>query len=61
MRKLGIAFATVVLIALTTPAFADGAADYKAKCQMCPEEKGLADSGASKAMKVKPVTDPEVQ
>jgi mono/diheme cytochrome c family protein len=34
---------------------------YKAKCQMCHGEKGMADSGAGKAMKVKPVTDPDVQ
>jgi cytochrome c6 len=34
---------------------------YKAKCQMCHGASGLADSGAGRAMKVKPVTDPEVR
>lgn len=38
-----------------------GEALYKSKCQMCHGEKGMADSGAGKAMKVKPVTDPEVK
>ena len=33
---------------------------YKAKCQMCHGEKGMADSGAGKSMKVKPVSDPDV-
>ncbi len=33
---------------------------YKAKCLMCHGAAGMADSGAGKAMKVKPVTDPEV-
>ena len=34
---------------------------YQAKCQMCHGAKGLADTGAAKAMKVKPITDPEVK
>ena len=34
---------------------------YKAKCQMCHGEKGMADSGAGRSMKVKPVTDPDVK
>lgn len=38
-----------------------GEATYKAKCQMCHGATGLADSGAGKAMKVKPVTDPDVK
>ncbi|MGA7857321.1 MAG: cytochrome c, partial [Terracidiphilus sp.] len=33
---------------------------YKAKCQMCHGAAGMADSPAGKAMKVKPITDPEV-
>ena len=37
-----------------------GEATYKAKCQMCHGATGMADSGAGKAMKVKPVTDPDV-
>lgn len=38
-----------------------GVATYKAKCQMCHGATGMADSGAGKAMKVKPVTDPDVK
>ncbi|MFZ0746611.1 MAG: cytochrome c [Terracidiphilus sp.] len=34
---------------------------YKSKCQMCHGAAGLADSPAGKAMKVKPITDPEVK
>ena len=43
--------------------FAQSSAEalYKSKCQMCHGEKGMADSGAGKAMKVKPATDPEVK
>ena len=52
----------VVLLAGSV-SFAQSSAEalYKAKCQMCHGEKGLADSGAGKAMKVKPVTDPDVK
>ncbi len=54
--------AVLVLLLAGTVSFAQsaGEATYKAKCQMCHGEKGLADSGAGKAMKVKPATDPEV-
>ncbi len=38
-----------------------GQATYKAKCQMCHGASGMADSPAGKAMKVKPVTDPDVK
>jgi len=37
-----------------------GEATYKAKCAMCHGAQGLAETPAAKAMKVKPVTDPEV-
>jgi len=39
----------------------DGAATYKAKCAMCHGATGMADSGAGKSMKVKPVNDPDVK
>jgi mono/diheme cytochrome c family protein len=43
-------------------AFAQSGAEiYKTKCQMCHGAAGMADSGAGKAMKVKPVTDPSVK
>ncbi|MGA2168700.1 MAG: cytochrome c [Terracidiphilus sp.] len=38
-----------------------GEATYKAKCQSCHGATGLADTTAGKALKVKPVTDPEVK
>ena len=56
----------VVLAALLSMACAvsvaqSGEATYKAKCQMCHGATGMADSGAGKAMKVKPVTDADVK
>jgi len=43
-------------------AFAQSGAEiYKTKCQMCHGAAGMAESGAGKAMKVKPVTDPDVK
>lgn len=38
-----------------------GADVYKGKCQTCHGATGLADSGAGKAMKVKPATDADVK
>jgi mono/diheme cytochrome c family protein len=38
-----------------------GADVYKAKCASCHGATGMADSGAGKAMKVKPATDPDVK
>jgi cytochrome c6 len=38
-----------------------GEALYKAKCAMCHGASGMADSSAGKAMKVKPVSDPDVK
>jgi mono/diheme cytochrome c family protein len=38
-----------------------GADVYKAKCASCHGATGLADSGAGKAMKVKPATDADVK
>ena len=55
--------AIAVLLLAGTVSFAQsaGEATYKAKCQMCHGATGLADSGAGKAMKVKPATDPDVK
>ena len=56
------AAAMVILLAGSVSfAQSSGEALYKSKCQMCHGEKGLADSGAGKAMKVKPATDPDVK
>ena len=61
VRNVGTAMLMVVLAGSVSFAQSSAEALYKAKCQMCHGEKGLADSGAGKAMKVKPITDPEVQ
>lgn len=64
MRKLfrnTVAAMAVILLAGSVSFAQSGEATYKAKCQMCHGEKGLADSGPGKAMKVKPATDPEVK
>src|SRR5579872_3761613 len=63
MRKIRTHFVLAAIFSLAgVLSFAQsGEATYKAKCQMCHGAAGLADSGAGKAMKVKPVTDPDVK
>lgn len=56
-----VAAIAVMFLAGTVSFAQSGEATYKAKCQMCHGEKGLADSGAGKSMKVKPATDPDVK
>jgi mono/diheme cytochrome c family protein len=53
-----------VLAAMTVPAApaqSAGADIYKTKCQMCHGASGMAESGAGKAMKVKPASDPDLK
>jgi cytochrome c6 len=51
-----------VLFMVSVSSYAQsGEATYKAKCQVCHGATGMADSGAGKAMKVKPATDPDVK
>lgn len=53
---------TLLASMMGIPALAESGAEiYKAKCQMCHGATGMADSGAGKAMKVKPATDPDVK
>lgn len=59
-RNLGIALAAILAFSASA-AFAQSGETYKAKCQMCHGATGMADSGAGKAMKVKPATDPDVK
>jgi len=59
--RTAIALGAMVATAFTTFAAEPGADTYKAKCQMCHGATGLADSGAGKTMKVKPITDPTVK
>jgi cytochrome c6 len=56
-----VALAAVLSMAGVVSFAQSGEATYKAKCQMCHGATGMADSGAGKAMKVKPVTDPDVK
>ena len=60
---IGVAGCIVLAAATIAPACgeAPGADLYKTKCQMCHGATGMADTGAGKAMKVKPVTDPDVK
>jgi cytochrome c6 len=53
--------AAIFLLAGVVSFAQSGEATYKAKCQMCHGATGMADSGAGKAMKVKPATDPDVK
>ena len=61
VRSAGAALLAVMLASSASFAQSSTEAVYKAKCQMCHGEKGMADSGAGKSMKVKPVTDPDVK
>ena len=64
MRKnirSSVALAAILSLSGALSFAQSGEATYKAKCQMCHGAAGLADSGAGKAMKVKPVTDPDVK
>lgn len=53
--------ALMAAVAMPAVAQSSGADIYKAKCQMCHGASGMADTPAGKAMKVKPITDPEVK
>jgi mono/diheme cytochrome c family protein len=64
MRKSirsSVALAAILSMAGIVSFAQSGEATYKAKCQMCHGATGMADSGAGKTMKVKPVTDPDVK
>lgn len=60
--RTGLILAAIAATTLTA-AYAQSAGSdvYKAKCQMCHGATGMADSGAGKAMKVKPANDPSVK
>ena len=61
IRNVGAALVAVMLTGSMGFAQSSSEALYKAKCQMCHGEKGMADSAAGKSMKVKPVTDADVK
>jgi mono/diheme cytochrome c family protein len=56
-----VALAAILSMAGVVSFAESGEATYKAKCLMCHGATGMADTGAGKAMKVKPVTDPDVK
>lgn len=62
MKQIQALVAAILLLA-GSAAFAQSAGEttYKAKCQMCHGPTGMADSAAGKAMKVKPISDPDVK
>jgi mono/diheme cytochrome c family protein len=61
-NRIQVALAVSILLAGAAGyAQSSGEALYKAKCQMCHGAKGMAESAAGRAMKVKPVTNPEVK
>ena len=61
IRFHGALAATILLAGAVCFAQSSGETLYKSKCQMCHGAKGLADTAMAKAMKVKPITDPEVK
>jgi mono/diheme cytochrome c family protein len=59
---LRASFAVLVLALIcSTYTFADGAADYKAKCAMCHGPTGAGDTVMGKNMKLKDLGSAEVQ
>jgi mono/diheme cytochrome c family protein len=61
IRFQGVLAAVVLLAGTMSFAQSSGEATYKAKCQNCHGATGMADTAVGKALKVKPVTDPEVR
>ena len=61
VRTVGAALVGVMLASAAGFGQSSTEALYKAKCQMCHGEKGMADSAAGKSMKVKPISDPDVK
>jgi cytochrome c6 len=59
--RSNVALAAIFSLASVVGFAQSGEATYKAKCQMCHGATGMADTGAGKSMKVKPVTDPDVK
>jgi mono/diheme cytochrome c family protein len=59
--RFHLTLAAALLLSVAMGAAQSGQATFKAKCQMCHGAAGMADSGAGKAMHIKPVTDPEVK
>jgi len=56
-----VALATILSVAGVVSFAQSGEATYKSKCAMCHGATGMADTGAGKSMKIKPVNDPDVK
>lgn len=61
MIRSSVALAAMVALSSVLSFAQAGADTYKAKCASCHGATGMAESGAGKAMKVKPVNDPDVK
>jgi len=64
MRKSirsGVALAAILSMAGAVSFAQSGADTYKSKCAMCHGATGMADTGAGKSMKIRPVNDPDVK
>src|SRR5579863_5530847 len=59
IRSLAVLAAAVCMTGAMSLA-QDGAATYKAKCQMCHGATGTPSAGMAKAMGIKASTDPEI-
>ena len=59
--RSNVALAAMFALAGVLSFAQSGADTYKAKCASCHGATGMADSGAGKAMKVKPVSDESVK
>lgn len=61
LRKIMIISLIVLFGVMSTAAFADGAATYKAKCALCHGANGAGDTPSGKSMKVRDLRSAEVQ
>lgn len=56
-----VALSAILSVAGVVSFAQSGADTYKSKCAMCHGATGMADSGAGKSMKIRPVNDPDVK
>jgi cytochrome c6 len=61
LRKVTTISLIVLFGVMSTAAFADGAATYKAKCALCHGPNGAGDTPSGKSMKVKDLRSDSVQ
>lgn len=59
--RSNVALAAILALAGGVSFAQAGSDTYKAKCASCHGATGMAESGAGKAMKVKPINDPDVK